>query len=112
MEATPGNVISELRRIQSELDKAPEALFLAETKLAELECVLDKTEALSMLNAEGPTVSDRQAVAKLQSADAKFDRDIAKAEVNRVKTKIKSLESASMSTAVIAKQVELVWRHS
>lgn len=112
MDATPTHVIEELRRIQAELDKAPEALYLAEVKLAELENQVDKTEALALLNADAGTVVEKQAIAKVASADVKLQRDIAKAEVNRVKTKIKTLESASMATAVIAKQVELMWRHA
>jgi hypothetical protein len=111
MESTPENVISELRRIQSELDKAPEALFESETKLARLEHDLDTAEAIAFLSATG-TVGERNAQATLAGADIKLSRDIARAEVNRVKTKIKVLESACMSTAVIAKQVELMWRTS
>jgi hypothetical protein len=111
METTPENVISELRRILSELDKAPEALFQAESKLANLDADLDRIEASAFLNATGP-VAERQAYARLEAVDTKLARDIARAEVNRVKMKIKTLESASMATAVIAKQVELVWRNS
>jgi len=112
MEATPVNVISEIQRIQAELEKAPEALYQAEVKLAELENAYDKAESLAMLNAEAGTVADRQAIAKIEAGRAKLERDLARAEVSRVKTKIKVLESASMATAVIAKQVELAWRNA
>jgi hypothetical protein len=109
---TPETVIAELHRIQAELDKAPQALFDAETKLAGLEADLDKTESLAMLKADATTVADRQAIARMEAAEVRMARDIAKAEVNRVKMKIKVLESASMATAVIAKQIELVYKHS
>lgn len=112
MEPIPSNVISELQRIQSELERAPEALFLAETKLAEAENQLDKVESLAMLRCEAGTIAEKQAVAKLESSDARLERDLARAEVNRVKTKLKILESASMATAVIARQVELMWKTS
>jgi hypothetical protein len=112
MEPIPQNVITELQRIQADLEKAPEALYQAEVKLAEAENAYDTAEAKALLNAEAGTVTDRQAIAKLESAKAKLDRDLARAEVNRVKTKIRTLESASMATAVIAKQVELMWKAS
>jgi hypothetical protein len=112
METTPTNVITELTRIQAELDKAPEALYQAETKLAEAESEYDKIEAHALLNAEGGTVVERQAIARLMSADAKLSRDIARAELNRVKSKIRVLESASVATSVIGKQVELMWKLS
>ena len=111
MEPTPDNVITELQRIQRDLDKAPEALSNAEVKLAEAEAHLDKTEALAMLRSEAGTIAEKQAIARLEAADARLSRDLARAELNRVKTKIKTLESASVATAVIAKQVELMWRN-
>ena len=112
MEPIPSNVISELQRIQSELERAPEALFLAETKLANAENELDKVESLAMLRSEAGTIAEKQMVAKLESAEARLDRDLARAEVNRVKTKLKVLESAAVATAVIARQVELMWKTS
>jgi hypothetical protein len=110
MEPTPANIIPEIQRIQIELEKAPEALYLAEIKLAEAENALDKQESLSILNAEAGTVVEKQAIAKIESAALRLDRDLARAEVNRVKTKIRTLESAAVATAVIAKQIELVWK--
>jgi hypothetical protein len=110
MEALPDNVISELQRIQRELDKAPEALYRAEIKLAELEAECDRIEALAFLDGEG-TGQDRSARARLAVSPVRLQRDIAKAELNRVRTKIKVLESAAVSTSVIGKQVELMWKH-
>jgi hypothetical protein len=43
----------------------------------------------AFLGAEG-NVAERQAVAKLASAEARFARDVAKAQVNRVRAKMKS----------------------
>jgi hypothetical protein len=110
MESTPDNVILELKRIQADLEKAPDALFTAETKLAELEAELDKAESLAMLRAEGSTVADRQSIAKIEVSSIRLARDIARAELNRVKMKIKVLESASMATAVIGRQVEIMYK--
>lgn len=110
MDPTPDNVIKELRDILRELNKAPQALFEAEARCAEAENLYDKTYSLAVLNAEGNTVSEREAKAAIESGQAKLDRDIARAAVNRVKTKIKVLESAAVATSVIGKQVELMWR--
>lgn len=106
MENTPQNVISELFRIQQESGKGVEALYQAELKLAEAENHLDKVENLAFINAEG-TVADRTALAKLESSDARLARDIARASVNRIRTKMKVLESASMSTATIGKLLDV-----
>jgi hypothetical protein len=110
MEPTPDNIISELQRILKELNKGPTALYEAELALAEAEINYDKTYALALLNAEGATVGEREAIANINAADAKLERDIARASVNRVKVKIKVLESAQMATSVMGKQVELMWK--
>jgi hypothetical protein len=111
MEATPGSVVAELQRIQVELSKAPEALFEAESALAEAENAFDRAVSLALLNADG-TVPERQAKATLEAAGEKLARDLARAQVSRMKTKIKVLESAQMAVSVIGKQVELLWRVS
>lgn len=111
MDATPQNVITELQRIQAELAKAPEALFEAEVVLAEAENEYDKAVSLALLNADG-TVPERQAKAAIAAANEKLVRDLARAKVSRMKTKIKVLESAQMATSVIGRQVELMWKVS
>jgi hypothetical protein len=110
MELTPDNVISELQRIQKELNKAPNALYEAELALAEAEHEYDKVVSLALLNAESKTVGEREAIAAIEAGQAKLARDLAKAAVNRVRTKIKVLESAAVATSVIGKQVELMWK--
>lgn len=110
MEPTPDNIITELQRILRELNKGPTALHEAETALAEAEYDYDKTLSLALLNAEAPTVTERQAIATIEAAPAKLARDIARAGVNRVKTKIKVLESSQMATSVMGRQVELMWK--
>jgi hypothetical protein len=53
---------------------------------------------------------DRQAVAKLKTEDERLAADLAKAEFNRVKTKMKVLEQAQMSVQTQARLVELMWK--
>jgi hypothetical protein len=94
-----------------EMDKGVSALFDAERKLAEKEAEYDKAVSKAFLDNQG-TVADRQAVAKLQSVDAKFEADLAKAEYNRVKLKMKNLSDQATMTAVMAKKVEITWKHA
>jgi hypothetical protein len=106
---TPDQVISELRQIRSESAKGVEALYAAEVKFAELDRAADVAEAKALINAQG-TVVDRQAVAKVATAEARLAADVAKAEWNRVKAKIRLLESQQMSLQSEAKLVEMQWR--
>jgi hypothetical protein len=49
-------------------------------------------------------------VAKLQSVEAKLQADLARAEFNRVKVKMKTLSDQATMMAVMSKNVELQWR--
>lgn len=106
---TPDQVIAELRRIQGESSKAPEAIFQAELKLAEAERTAEVALQKAFIAAQG-TVADRTAVSRLQAADARFDADVARAELNRVKAKAKQLADAGVLVSVMGRQVELAMR--
>jgi hypothetical protein len=106
---TPGQIIEELQRLQTEMQRGSDALYDAEIKLADAEAVYDRAVSLSFLNSQG-TVADRQAVAKLQAVEEKLKVDLARAEYNRIKMKMKTLSDQATMTAVISKNVELQWR--
>lgn len=106
---TPDSVIAQLVAIRAEASKGVDALYNAEIKHVKLLIDAETVEAKALLAAEG-TVVDRQAVAKLKSADARFNADVAKAELNRVKTKLKVLSEQQMSVQTEAKMVELTYR--
>jgi hypothetical protein len=106
---TPTQVIAELHRIQTEAAKGADALFKAEERLAHCEYVFEITLQKAFIASEG-TVADRTAISRLQASEARLEADIAKAEHNRIKTKLKQLELAQMSTQTIAKQVELGYK--
>jgi intein-encoded DNA endonuclease-like protein len=108
---SPDSIIGSLRHIMAESAKGVDALYAAEVKLAEVELEYDSEYQRKFIDAGG-TVADRQAVAKLQTADLKFQVDVARAELNRVKVKIKQLSDAGTLTAVMAKQIELTWKHA
>lgn len=108
---TPGQVIQELNQIRQQSEKGITLLAEAERKWLELASEADKVEATELLKAQG-TVVDRQAVARLKSADAKFQADLAKVELNRIKAKIKHLSESQMAIMAAGKMIELEWRNS
>ena len=100
---TPEDVLTEIRSIRVELSKAPAALYEAELKAERAEDAAQLTLDKALLVAEG-SVPEKQAQARLASADVRDVAFIARAELNRVKTKTRGLESALMSL-----QSELKW---
>jgi len=108
---TPGQVIKELDRIRSQSEKGIALLAEAEQKWLELDSQAQQIEAKEFLKAQG-TVTDRQALAKLASADAKFEADLAKVELNRIKAKIKHLSESMMAVMAAGKLIEMEWRTS
>lgn len=101
----PSNIIKELQELTQTNRRGVDALFEAETELAEKERELDKVEATSFLESQG-TVADRQALARLEAADARFERDLAKAKVNRVRTKLKTIESELIAQSTMSKLMQ------
>ena len=82
--------------------KGVEALYEAEIELADAERALDLVEIKAFMEAQG-TVADRQALGKLEAIDARFERDVCKAKVNRVRTKLKALEGEIIANATMSK---------
>ena len=81
------------------------ALFESERALAEAEYELDTAEQMAFISAQG-TVRDREAIAKLESAEKRLQRDLRRAEHNRIKVKIRTIESAMMAVATQAKLIQ------
>jgi len=98
----PSQIAKDLVELTQTNRKGVEALYEAEAELAEAESALDRCEAQQFLDATG-SVAERQARAKLECADIRFDRDLAKAKVNRIRTKMRSIESELMALATAAK---------
>lgn len=98
----PSEIVKGLQELTAMTRKGVEALYEAETDLAEAERALDVAESKAFLEAQG-TVADRQALAKLEASDARFARDICRAKVNRVRTKLKGLEGEIMANATMSK---------
>jgi NADPH-dependent 7-cyano-7-deazaguanine reductase QueF-like protein len=106
---TPSELIKELAELTQESRRGAEALFTAEIALAEAEHELDLIEQRAFIKYQG-TVADRTAMARLDAADARLQRDLRRAEANRVKVKIKGLESALMAVATQAKLINVETR--
>jgi hypothetical protein len=101
----PSHIIRELQELTAENKKGVDALYEAETNLARTELDLDQTEASAFISAAG-NIAERSAVAKLESSQARFQRDLAKAQVNRVRTKLRVIESAIMAQATMSKLMQ------
>lgn len=98
----PQELSKQLAELTQENYRGVTAVFEAEKKLAEADYALDLVEQKSFLKATG-NVAERTAQSRLSSADARLARDLAKAEFNRVKLKLRAIESALMASATQAK---------
>jgi hypothetical protein len=98
----PSRIITELAELTAMNRKGVEALFEAEEELARAENQLDTVEARAFLSEDG-SVAERTAKAKLVSADARLERDLARARVSRIKTKLRTIESEIMAQATMSK---------
>jgi hypothetical protein len=87
-----------------ENQKGTNALFEAERALAEAEYNLDTVEQKAYIKSQG-TVADRTALARLEAAESRLERDLRRAELNRIKVKIKGIETALMA---LGTQVKLM----
>ena len=95
----------QIAELIAENSKGYTALFEAEKALAQAEYDLDTSEQKAFIAAEG-TVRDREAVARLKSAEIRLRRDLRKAELNRIRQKVRSLETALMALATQAKLIQ------
>lgn len=89
--------------------KGVEALYEAEVNLARLESDLDQAEAGAFISGSG-SVAERQAQAKLACSERRFERDVARAQVNRIKVKLRTIESEIMAQATMSKILQAEMR--
>lgn len=108
---TPDRIIEVLENLRTEADKGVDALYRAEKDLYEKTLRADQIEASAFLTAEG-SVSDRQAMAKLEALEARKEAEIARAVYNRVRTKLRHLEQTQSAVQTQARMVETTWRTS
>lgn len=106
---TPDGIIAEMVEVRRELSKGVEALHKAQLKMSDLALEADKAYSLALINAEG-TVADREAVARLMSVEQRKDAEVAKAVYDRVKTKMRVLETNLSSLQSQGKLIEVMYR--
>jgi hypothetical protein len=99
-------VIQELQRLIAETEKGNNALYDAEIELADAESELDRVELKTFISKQG-TVADRQALARLEVNELRLKRDLKRAERDRIKQKLRSIEAAMTATQTVAKMVDL-----
>jgi hypothetical protein len=95
----------QIAELIAENSKGSSALFEAEKALAEADYELDTAESKAFISAEG-SVADRTAIARLKSAQVRLERDLRRAELNRIKLKVKTIETALMALATQAKLIQ------
>jgi hypothetical protein len=100
----PSQIVEEIARLTQENSRGAEALYEAEVALAHAEHELDTVEQKAFIKTQG-TVADRTALAKLESANARLERDLKRAQLNRIKVKIKTIETTLMA---LGTQVKLI----
>jgi len=106
---TPKEVIRELEKIRNQSEQGVALLAEAEIKYLELASAADRVEATELVSAQG-TIVDRQAVAKLKAMDVRFEADLAKVELNRIKAKIRHLSESQMAVMAAGKLIQMEWR--
>jgi len=106
---TPKEVIRELEKIRNQSEQGIALLAEAEIKYLELASAADRVEATELLSAQG-TIVDRQAVAKLKAMDVRFEADLAKVELSRIKAKIRHLSESQMAVMAAGKLIQMEWR--
>jgi len=106
---TPKEVIRELEKIRNQSEQGIALLAEAEIKYLELASAADRVEATELVSAQG-TIVDRQAVAKLKAMDVRFEADLAKVELNRIKAKIRHLSESQMAVMAAGKLIQMEWR--
>lgn len=108
---TPDRIIRALAEIREKASAGIKLLYEAETELARLNLAADKIEAQSFMRIKG-LVSDRQALAKLESAEAREAAELARAKYNRVKMQLQMLNQEQTAVQTQARMVELTYRNS
>jgi NADPH-dependent 7-cyano-7-deazaguanine reductase QueF-like protein len=102
----PSEIAKQIAELTAENNKGAEALYQAEVDLAQKELELDTIEQKAFIKAQG-TVADRTAISRLEASEARLERDLARAKVNRIKVKIKALETALMAAGTQAKLMQM-----
>lgn len=106
---TPQQVAQILHRIQIEMEKGVKATYDAQVRYADADSEAQKAYALAYLEVQG-TIEDRKQLARLKASDALLKAELAKAEWDRCRLKMKQLENQQMSTQTASRLIEVELR--
>jgi hypothetical protein len=93
-----------IRNIQ-ESKGGPDAQYAAELKAERAEDAAQLAQDKALLTAEG-SVPEKQAQARIASADERDAAFIARAELNKVKAKIRELENSKVAWQAVLKSIQ------
>lgn len=105
---TPDQIIQALSEIRKQAERGIDAQYQAEVELAEKSLEADRIESAAYLRVSG-LVADRQALAKLESGEARFQADLAIAKYNRIKSKLQNLQQQQSALQTQARMVEITY---
>jgi hypothetical protein len=91
------------------MEKGVKATYDAQVRYADADSEAQRTYALAYLEVQG-TVEDRKQIARLKASDALLRAELAKAEWDRCRLKMKQLESQQMSTQTASRLIEVELR--
>lgn len=106
---TPDDIIRILVELRELSEQGVGILRDAEAKAVTLDSEADKLESRVFMEAQG-TVADRTHIARLKSIDARKEAELAKAEVNYIKTKLRHLSEQVSATQTASKMIEIQWK--
>lgn len=108
---TPDQIAAELRQIRTLADKGPDELKRAELRYEAALDAWQKAWDEGYSQAEG-TIADREIAARRLSGGLKTFLNEEKAELNRVKARIRSIESAQMNCQTQLKAVLVTYQEA
>jgi len=106
---TPQEVAQLLHRIATDMERGVQVTYDAQVRYADADSEAQKAYALAFMESQG-TVEDRKQIARLKASDALLRAELAKAEWDRCRLKMKQLESQQMSTQTASRLIEVELR--
>lgn len=100
---TPDQILVEIAQARHQLERGSDALYEAELAAERAKDVADLAFDVVLMHAEG-SIPVKEAIARAASKDERDAAFVARATHNRVKSKIKALETSLMTL-----QAELKW---
>jgi hypothetical protein len=105
---TPDMIVDELRAVQVQANRGPDALFAAEMNFNQSEAKWQKAYDMAFTLSEG-TVAANEIAGREASVDERFLMKTAKAEWTRVKAKIDGIERSVSNLQTQAKLVLITY---